>query len=85
MISVVISTVAEIIILALFIRAILSWFASSAAVQPVARFFDRITDPLIAPVRRVLPPVGGFDFSPLATVLLVWVVENVLLMLLAGH
>ena len=84
-ISYVISIVAELLVLALIIRAVLSWLIGITALQPIARFFNKITDPLIAPIRRILPPVGGFDLSPLVALLLIWLVENVLLIVLAGH
>ena len=85
MISYVISTLAELVFLAIIIRAVLSWVPGVAALQPVARFFNKITDPLIEPVRRRLPPTGGLDLSPIIVVLLIWVVEYILLFLLAGH
>jgi YggT family protein len=84
-ISDVISTVAGLLVLILIIRAVLSWLPGVAFLQPVARFFNRITDPLIEPVRRRLPPAGGIDFSPLIVLLLIWLVENILLVLLAGR
>jgi YggT family protein len=83
-ISYLVTIVADLIFLALIIRAVMSW-VSVAALQPVARFFDRITDPLIEPIRRRMPPAGGLDFSPLVVMLLVWLLENVLLFLLQGH
>ena len=84
-ISYIISTVAELLILALIIRALLSWLSGVSALQPIARFFNKITDPLIEPIRRRLPPVGGIDFSPLVALVLIWIVENLLLVVLAGH
>lgn len=33
--------------------------------HPAVRFLDRLTEPLLAPIRKVLPPMGGIDFSPL--------------------
>jgi YggT family protein len=84
-ISYVISTLAELLFLAIIVRAVLSWLPGVSALQPVARFFNKITDPLIEPIRRRLPPVGGFDVSPIVAVLLIWVVESILLALLAGH
>ena len=84
-ISYVISTLAELVFLAIIIRAVLSWLPGVSALQPVARFFNKITDPLIEPIRRRLPPVGGFDVSPIVAVLLIWLVESILLVLLAGH
>lgn len=84
-ISYVISTLAELLILALIIRALLSWLSGVSALQPVARFFNKITDPLIAPIRRIVPPVGGIDFSLLVALVLIWGVESLLLSVLAGH
>ena len=33
--------------------------------HPAVRFLDRLTEPLLGPIRKVLPPMGGIDFSPL--------------------
>jgi len=84
-ISYVISLVAQLLILALIIRAVLSWLPGVSALQPVARFFNQITDPLIDPIRRRIPFLGGIDFSPLVAFVLILLVENILLVLLAGH
>lgn len=84
-ISYVISTLAELLILALIIRALLSWLSGVSALQPVARFFNKITDPLIVPIRRRLPPVGGIDLSPIVALVLILLAENILLVVLAGH
>lgn len=84
-ISGLISIVAELLILAIIIRAILSWLTSVSALDPIARFFNMITNPLIEPIRRRLPPIGGIDFSPLVALLLIWLVENIVLALLGGH
>ena len=85
MISYVISLVAELLILALIIRALLSWLSGVSALQPIARFFNNITDPLIEPIRSRLPSVGGIDFSPLVALVLILLLENILLVMLAGH
>ena len=84
MISNLIIILADIIFLVLIIRAVLSW-VTVASLQPVARFFNMITDPLLAPIRRIMRPAGGLDFSPILLMLLVWLVENALLFLLQGH
>jgi YggT family protein len=84
-ISYVISTLAELLILAIIIRALLSWFSGVSALQPISRFFNRVTDPLIEPIRRRLPSVGGLDFSPLVALVLIWLAETILLIILAGH
>lgn len=53
---------------AVLIRVILSWVAPDPA-SPVVRIIVQITEPIMAPVRKLLPPMGGFDLSPLFVLL----------------
>lgn len=46
--------------------------------HPVVRGLRRLTDPVLDPLRRVLPTVGGLDFSPLVLLLLLQVLERLL-------
>ncbi|MCB2202757.1 YggT family protein [bacterium] len=46
--------------------------------HPVRETMARVIEPLIAPIRRVVPPVGGLDFSPLILMVLVQVVGSIL-------
>ena len=57
------------------IQAILSWINPMAPVMPILR---TLTDPLLAPIRRILPSFSGFDFSPLALLILAQVALMVL-------
>ncbi len=45
------------------------------------RFLIRITEPVLAPLRRYIPPVGGLDFSPMIALILIQIAERVLLTL----
>lgn len=45
----------------LLIRALLSWF--SRGYNPMEALLQQLTEPLLAPVRRLLPPIGGLDLS----------------------
>jgi YggT family protein len=54
---------------ALFVYAILSWFGDRGR-NPLATVLAEIVEPILAPVRRVLPPIGGLDFSALLVMLL---------------
>lgn len=45
----------------LLIRAILSWF--SQGYNPIEMVLGQLTEPLLAPIRRVIPPIGGLDLS----------------------
>jgi YggT family protein len=54
---------------AMFVFVVLSWFAGRVH-GPMAMLLADIVEPLLRPVRRALPPIGGFDLSPLLVLLL---------------
>ena len=71
----------------IIIRAVLSFIRPSGynrLYQDVVGTLDVLTEPLVAPIRRVVPTVGMFDFSPLIALLLLQVVCNLVVQLLAG-
>ena len=76
LVAVFIHVIAQILILLVIVSAILSWFMSPF--HPVRQAIDRIVDPLLAPIRRVVPTAGGFDFSPLILIVLVGLIDQVL-------
>ena len=59
--------------LAILVRVILSWFPVDQS-NPIIRIVWEITEPVLAPFRRVIPRIGMFDLSPLAA----WLVISVL-------
>ena len=69
--------------LAIVARALISWFPISPY-HPAVTLLRDITEPFIAPVRRFLPATSGLDLAPLATLILLQVIERVLIGLLAG-
>jgi YggT family protein len=56
--------------LAILVRVILSWFPVDPS-NPIIRIVWEITEPILAPFRRVLPRIGMFDLSPLAAFLVI--------------
>lgn len=46
--------------------------------HPIRRFLDSIVQPLLVPIRRILPPMGGLDFSPLVLFFLVELIGRLL-------
>ncbi len=66
---------------AIIARALLPWFNISPY-HPAMRFLIQITEPLLGPIRRSLPSIGGLDFSPMVALLIVWFIEQLLRMLL---
>jgi YggT family protein len=55
--------------LLIFMRIVFSWGVSS--VNPVMRFLLMVTEPVLAPFRRIIPPLGMFDISPIVVLLLI--------------
>jgi YggT family protein len=47
-----------------FAAVIASWVAPGSD-HPIVRLLERVTEPVFAPIRKVLPPMGGLDLSPL--------------------
>jgi len=67
---------AQAVTLLMLAYAILSWVAKPW--NQVRMFVDRISEPLLAPIRRVVPLVGMVDISPLVLILLVQLIARVL-------
>ena len=71
-----IDAVAQILILLVIISVILSYFMSPY--HPVREAIDRIVEPMLMPIRRVVPLVGMLDFSPLILILLIELIDRIL-------
>jgi YggT family protein len=85
MISFLVATVAQVLILAIIARTVLSWFPGWRALSPITTLLDEVTTPILGPIRRRLPAFGGVDLSPLVAVLLIGVIESLVVGLLVGH
>ncbi len=82
-----VSTLVTVFTWMIIIRAVLSFIHPSGynrLYQDVVGTLDMLTEPLVAPIRGVVPMAGMFDFSPLIALLLLQVVGNLLVQLLAG-
>lgn len=65
----IIKVVAQLISLLILARALLSWFQVDRE-QPIIKFIIDVTEPILAPVRNILPQPGMMDFSPIVVLLL---------------
>lgn len=66
------------LMLAFMLRAILSWFAAGSLENPIMRFLVEVTEPIVGPLRRVIPPVGPLDLSFFVAMILIQVVGGLL-------
>ncbi len=74
-------TLGNIYVLILMARAILSWFPlrSDSPLVPVARFLNAVTEPVLAPFRRLIKPTGQFDLSFFVAVICVELFTSLIL------
>jgi YggT family protein len=75
-----INILAQVLVLLVIVKVVLSYFMSPY--HPVRQTIDRVVEPMLAPIRRILPPLGMIDFSPLVLLLLIQVLRSVLVNLL---
>ena len=71
-------------VIVLIVRALVSWFPMTAGspLIPVVRVLDRVTEPVLAPIRRILPPLraGGMaiDLSIIVAIFAVEIIANLI-------
>jgi YggT family protein len=71
-----INLLAQIIVILVIVKVILSYFMDPY--HPVRQAIDNVVEPMLAPIRRVIPPVGMIDFSPLVLLILVQILSRIL-------
>jgi YggT family protein len=81
----VIDIVLQMYVYILIASAIFSWLyafnvinSSNQFVNSVGRFLYNVTEPVLAPLRRVLPNLGGIDISPIVVLLIIFFIQAVL-------
>jgi YggT family protein len=70
--------------------AVMSWLIAFNVVNPYNQFvrslwqaFNAVTEPLLRPIRRLMPDLGGIDISPVILIIICWFIQGVLLPVLA--
>lgn len=62
---------AQALVAAIILRAIFSWFVPPGSDNAIMRFLRDVTEPMLAPLRRVLPSMGMLDLSPFVAIILI--------------
>ncbi len=73
----------SVLVLFIFIRFISSWFVFHR--KTFLGFVKRVTDPILLPVQRVIPPVGMFDLSAMIVLLVIGFLQSVVLNIFVPH
>jgi YggT family protein len=69
--------------LAILARVLLSWFRIDPY-HPVVAFLYQITEPILGPLRRVIPPLGMIDISPIVALILMDVIRQIVRAIILG-
>ena len=87
----IIGSVLELLIVALILNVVLSWLVAFDVVnlrnpfmRQLAAFLDAVTRPILRPFQRVIPPIGGFDITPIIAIIILEGVHDFLLPWLFG-
>ena len=71
-----IRSISQLLVILVVISVILSYFLDPY--HPIRRSIDSVVEPMLAPIRRVVPLIGVLDLSPLILIILLQVVSNLL-------
>jgi YggT family protein len=72
-----INILVQLLTLLVIVDVVLSYFMSPF--HPLREALDRIINPMLNPIRRVIPPLGGLDLSPIVLLILIQVLGSVLI------
>ena len=72
-----INIISQFLVLLVIVKVILSYFMDPY--HSVRRTIDNLVEPFLAPIRRVVPLIGMFDFSPIILIILVQILSSVLI------
>jgi YggT family protein len=75
----IIVTLANILSFVIIADALLSWILPPY--NSIREALGRVLQPLYGPVRRLVPPLGGIDFTPVVALVLIQVIEQIILMI----
>ncbi len=68
----------NLLMLAILARALISWFRVDPY-HPIVQFLEGITDPIMRPLRKVVPPLGTIDITPIVALILLQIVQYILI------
>jgi YggT family protein len=60
---------------AVILRAVVSWIRPNPQ-NPLVLLLRRVTDPILNPLERLIPPMGGIDFTPVVAIILIQLVQG---------
>ena len=77
----IIRVLCDVLAILILLRVVVSWY-SPRPTNILVRILHRVTEPILAPLRRIIPRVGRFDFTPLVAIILIQLIYYLLYYLL---
>lgn len=78
LVATVLQLVVTLFSLLIIARVLMSWIPNIDPYNPVVQFIYQSTEPFLKPVRDALPPMGGFDLSPMIVLILVQIIAQII-------
>jgi YggT family protein len=75
----IINIIIQLITVLVIVKVFLSYFMDPF--HPVRLWIDRLVEPMLRPIRRVIPPIGMLDISPIILIVIIQIVGRILLSL----
>ena len=73
----VIRAIGFVLYIAILARVVVSWISPGRTDNPIVALIIQITEPILAPIRRVMPRMGMFDLSPMVALILLTLILSV--------
>ena len=72
-----VNVLAQVLTFAIFLRAILSWLPVGGAISPLRDIIQQATDPILTPLRQIIPTIGSIDITPIIAILLLQTIARI--------
>jgi YggT family protein len=76
---VIVELIVNVLWLAILGRVLLSWFPEMNRNNPIVVIIYQVSEPILSPLRRVVPRMGSFDLTPMIAIILLWLISSILL------
>lgn len=84
MIADIVATTVQVLTILIILRIAVSWIVLLVGsmrwlmYHPAVEFLNSVTEPILAPIRSVMPNLGGFDFSPMIAIFLLQIIGQII-------
>lgn len=73
----ILATLINLLAIAILIRALLSWVRPDPS-NPIVQALDAITEPILQPLRQIMPRMGMIDITPMVAMIVLFIIANLL-------